>query len=84
MDILNFVKFSAPGTVSTATFARSVDVAQSEISSLIIHLDHCRAERSALFALRCACETLHGVLRGRFITVVTVAALVIATSAVVL
>lgn len=83
MDILSFVNRAAPKMWSTSTLAAAVDLPESEIAGLKVHLDHCKAERGALFALICAAEAVHTALRGRFITVITLSAVVIAASAIV-
>ena len=83
MDISSFLIDAAPTQWRTSAFSGEINVPHGEIAGLKNHLDRCNAERGPLFGLRCAGESLNSALRGRFITLMTFAALVIAASAVV-
>jgi hypothetical protein len=62
---------------STASFDDTTDSSPMELSALGEHMHECQGLRGRLFSLRCGAEAMHGAVAARFVTTLTVAALVI-------
>lgn len=60
---------------STASFGESSEAMSLEVSALCSHMNMCRPLHARLFSLRCGLHTLHTFVLARFVTTVTVAAL---------
>jgi hypothetical protein len=57
---------------STTALSFNIDTLPSDASALSKHLAHCEVPNKRLFAMRCAAETMHGFVMGRFITTLAV------------
>ncbi len=57
---------------STTAFSLNIDALPYDTSALCKHLVHCNVPNKRLFAMRCAAETIHGFVMGRFITTLAV------------
>jgi hypothetical protein len=60
---------------STASFGDAADTSPMELSVLGDHLDSCKRSHGRWFALQCAAERMNGFVAARFVTTLTVAAL---------
>lgn len=69
---------------STASFGNAADTSPMELSALGAHLELCQRSHGRLFFLRCAAQTMHGLVVGRFVTTVVVVALLIGVLSMVL
>ena len=68
-------------TWSTSSFGNAMELSKADVAALKKHLDHCNSARGSLFALRCAGETMHALLRGRLMTIVATVVLVMGVCA---
>ncbi len=68
----------------TASFADSFDTTGVDNRALVVHLDACKRATGSLFAFRRGAEVVHGFLAARFVTTLTLIAVVIGVSAIVL
>lgn len=60
-------------TWTTASLGGAADTSPMELSALGDHLDRCREQHGAWFALRCFGEALHQFVASRFVTTLVVA-----------
>lgn len=68
----------------TASFADSLDTTTVDNRALVVHLDVCKRATGSLFAFRRSAEIVHCFLAARFVTTLTLIAVLIGVSAVVL
>lgn len=62
---------------STASGGNAADVSPIEFSALRAHLDLCNKSHGGLFALQHVAKTMRGFVTGRFVTTLSVLALLI-------
>ena len=60
---------------STASFGSSADTLSMEMFALGEHLDLCKGCRGRLFALQCVADTVNSFVAARFVTTLSVLAL---------
>jgi hypothetical protein len=71
-------------TWRTASFPDSFDTTAVDTRALVVHLDVCKRAAGSMFAFRRSAEVVHGFLASRFVTTLTLIAVLIGVSSAVM